>query len=293
MGTDCFVLITGYFMCKTKVRWEKFWKLVFAYEFYKVVEYSIFVLRGTEKLSREEIIKIILPISDIGSNFVDCYLIFFLFIPFLNVLVQNMTEKEHRHLAFLCIGAYSVLAALSEKYINVTLNMTQWFICLYIVASYIRLYPRLWFDTPKVWWLASASTILLTMADAAYRQLHGLRYGWYVNDCNKPLAFLSALCLFMLFRNLKVPQSKIINTLATSCFGVLIIHSGTSAMRNLLWVDAAHNVEYYFSPYLPIHAIVWTCLVYLLCIPIDMLYKRIVEEPVFQLWKHRFGGTTE
>lgn len=288
MGTDCFVLITGYFMCKAKVRWEKFWKLVFAYEFYKVIEYSIFILRGTEKLSRKEIIKIILPISDISSNFMDCYLVFFLFIPFLNILVQNMTEKEHRRLAFLCIGAYSIFAAISENYIKVTLNMVQWFICLYIVASYIRLYPRQWFDKTKVWVMASGVVVLLTMADAVYRQLHGLRYGWYVYDCNKPLAFLTALCLFMLFRNLKIPQSKIINALAASCFGVLLIHSGTSAMRNWLWEDAARNVEHFFSPYLPIHAILWTCLVFFLCVPIDMLYKRVVEEPVFRWWNRRF-----
>lgn len=287
MGSNCFVLITGYFMCKSKISMEKFLKLLLEYEFYKIIEYGIFVLVGFEQLSPDTAIRVVLPIINVGSNFVDCYLIFYLFIPFINILIQNMNEKQHRNLLFLCVGIYSILAALSEKYINVTLNMVTWFICLYIVAAYIRLYPRPRFENVKLWLLLSLGAITVTVIDVLYRQLHGREYWWYLNDCNKPLAFLVALCLFMVFRNLRIPQSKLINICGRSCFGVLLIHSGTAVVQKWLWGGLARNVDYYFSPYMPLHAIFWVVFVFIICVAIDRLRVRFIEEPLFRLAKRR------
>lgn len=43
-GINCFVLITGYFMCKSTTTINKFFKLLFEVIFYKIVIYLIFVL---------------------------------------------------------------------------------------------------------------------------------------------------------------------------------------------------------------------------------------------------------
>lgn len=285
MGSNCFVLITGYFMCKSKINMTKFLKLLLEYEFYKIAEYGIFVFAGFEQFSLDTAIRVTLPITNLNSNFVDCYLIFYLFIPFLNIMIQNMTEKQHRNLLFLCVGVYSILAALSEEYINVTLNMVTWFMCLYIVAAYIRFYPRLGFKNVRLWWLLSFGAITITVIDVLYRQLHGRNYWWYLNDCNKPLAFLVAFCLFMAFLNLRIPQSKLINACGASCFGVLLIHSGTAVVQNWLWGGIARNVEYYFSSYMPFHAVFWVLVVFFVCVLIDKIRICFIEKPLFGFGK--------
>jgi hypothetical protein len=40
-GIDCFVLITGYFMCTSNITVKKFLKLLMEIEFYKIVIYLI------------------------------------------------------------------------------------------------------------------------------------------------------------------------------------------------------------------------------------------------------------
>ena len=93
IGINCFVLITGYFMCKSNITIKKFLKLVLEVEFYKIVIYLLFIICGYETVSLSGIFKAVLPITSIGTNFTGCFLVFYLCIPFLNILVRNMSEK--------------------------------------------------------------------------------------------------------------------------------------------------------------------------------------------------------
>lgn len=78
IGINCFVLLTGYFMCKSNITVRKLLKLILEVEFYKVIIYAIFVLSGYEQISLMGIVKAILPITSIGTNFTGCFLVFYL-----------------------------------------------------------------------------------------------------------------------------------------------------------------------------------------------------------------------
>lgn len=65
-GINCFVLITGYFMCKSSITIRKFLKLLLQIEFYKIIIYAIFVLSGYEQLTLKGIAKAFLPVYDIS-----------------------------------------------------------------------------------------------------------------------------------------------------------------------------------------------------------------------------------
>ena len=45
-GINCFVMITGYFMCKSNITLKKFLKLLLEVEFYKILFYLIFLITG-------------------------------------------------------------------------------------------------------------------------------------------------------------------------------------------------------------------------------------------------------
>ena len=95
LGINCFVLITGYFMCKSNITLKKFLKLFLQIEFYKIIFFLIFTLTGYQEFSLKAMIKMLLPIFGIGTGFTSSYLVFFLFIPFMNILIKNMNEKQH------------------------------------------------------------------------------------------------------------------------------------------------------------------------------------------------------
>lgn len=50
-GINCFVLITGYFMCKSQITVQKFFKLLFEVLFYNILIYFVFVACKYEKFS--------------------------------------------------------------------------------------------------------------------------------------------------------------------------------------------------------------------------------------------------
>lgn len=72
-GINCFVLITGYFMCKSHITARKFLKLLLEVEFYNILIYCSFILSGYEIFSISNCIKAISPIKSISNGFVSCF----------------------------------------------------------------------------------------------------------------------------------------------------------------------------------------------------------------------------
>ena len=140
IGINCFVMITGYFMCKSSITLRKFAKLLGEIMFYKIGIGLIFLITGYEPLCLKSLVKTFLPVSSVETNFVGCYILFFLFIPFLNILIRNMTEKQHILLLLLCGFTYVFFGTI--KKMPVSMNYVSWFIVLYFMASYIRMYPK-------------------------------------------------------------------------------------------------------------------------------------------------------
>ena len=62
IGINCFVLITGYFMCTSQITVRKFLKLLLEVEFYKLLFFVIFVGTGYEAFSFSGFIKALLPV---------------------------------------------------------------------------------------------------------------------------------------------------------------------------------------------------------------------------------------
>lgn len=137
-GINCFVMITGYFMCKSNITIRKILKLVLEVIFYNFVIYFIFVSFGKSDFSIKEIILCFLPIKSIADGFTSCFIAFYLAIPFLNVLVQNMTKRQHQLLICLCLFIYTFIGMV--PIFKLKMNYVSWFCVLYFIASYIRLH---------------------------------------------------------------------------------------------------------------------------------------------------------
>lgn len=277
---NCFILITGYFMCKSQITVKKFVKLLAEVMFYHIVIGLIFFLTGYEPFSIKGFISMFFPVREVGQNFTGCFLIFYLFIPFLNILIHNIDEKKHLLLLGLCAITYIFFGTFHK----VTMNYVSWFMVLYIIASYIRLYPKPWFTKTRLWGGLTALSIfvsVLSIACCAYfSSLLGLGSAYsFVQDSNTFLAITNGVCSFMFFNNLKVPQSKFINTVAASTFGVLLIHANSDTMRKWLWKDMLNNVGVYDTSFFALHAIGSVLLIFTLCIVIDYLRIRFLERP--------------
>lgn len=282
-GINCFVMITGYFMCKSSITVRKFVKLVSEWLFYRYLIHAVFIVTGYESLSIKRLIEIVVPITQISTSFISCYVLFFLFIPFLNILISHLSEKQHLSLLLLTGFTYIVLGTVHR----VTMNYVSWFMVLYLIASYIRIYPKAWMKNNRICGFCFMFAVLLSAASVVVCTRIGISSFFFVIDSNTFLAVMIGVFGFMFFRNLKIPYNKLINTIAASTFGVLCIHAHSDAMRQWLWKDLLDNVGHYG---MTLHAVLSVVGVFSICVIIDIIRIHLVERPFLRWWDNHWDS---
>lgn len=290
-GINCFVLITGYYMCKSQITLRKGLKLLLEVLFYNISIYFFFVIYGYSNFSTSSLLKNVNPFNSISDGFTSCYLIFYCFIPFLSILVKYMTKRQHTILLSIGLLFFSILPNLFIEY---RFNYVSWFIVLFFIGSYLRLYePFANLNIHKLAILFSSSialswlSVLLCSLWITYSKWPIHHSYFMVSDSNKPLAIITAVFAFMFFKKLNISYHKSINTIAASTFGVLCIHANSDTMRQWLWWSLLKNVENY-SGNIFLHAILSILLVYTICTILDFMRIRYIEQPFFKFYDSLF-----
>ena len=290
IGINCFMMITGYFMCKSNITVKKFAKLFLEVMFYRIVIYAVFRISGYEPFSFKFLADRFIPITKVEQGFTSCFIVFFLFIPFLNKLVQNLNEKQHLALIGLCSFTYIVFGTLHR----VAMNYVSWFIVLYFISSYIRLYPKQWFSNTKITGILLLFSVVLSACSVIGCAWVGTKIGknspfFFVTDSNTFLAVAVGIFAFLFFKNIRIPYSRIINTVAASTFGVLLIHANSGTMRHWLWKDAVDCTGHYGDRFMPLYAIACVLAIFTVCTLIDILRINCLEKPFFGFWDKHCG----
>lgn len=287
VGINCFVMITGYFMCESKITLKKWLKLLLEIYFYKVSIYIVFAVAGFYTISLRSIVNLILPINSLQKNFSDCFIVFYLTIPFWNILVHNMTKKQHQLLLLLLLFCYTLMGSIPS--FDIDFNYISWFGVIYLMASYIRLHPTKLFNDRHRWGWITLALVIISMCSVAYIHWKTFAGYFFVSDSNKILAVLVAVSSFLWFRNLEIRQSKFINTVAASTFGVLLIHSGSGSMMKWLWEDLFNVSAHFTLPtiQLILYSVSVVLVVYSACTIIDHLRIRLLEKPFFDWYDKR------
>ena len=138
LGINCFVLITGYFMCRSNITIKKFVKLLAEVLFYSIVIFSIFCICGYESFQIKLFVKCVFPFYDISTGFTSCYLIFYLLIPYLNILINQLNQKQYMRLLGIVLVIYTIIPSVPKM--SITFNYVSWFCIIYLIGAFIRLY---------------------------------------------------------------------------------------------------------------------------------------------------------
>ncbi len=292
-GINCFIILSAYFMCEKEITAQKIVKLVAEIIFYKTAFYLIFCVTGYTRFTVGQMRSALLPITAVGGDFVSAFLLFYLFIPFLNIFIRHLNEKLHIRLILLCLFIYTVMGTI--PWFTVTMNYVSWFIVLYFIGAYLRLYPKPIFDNFKL-----QGTLFLLSVIAAVISIHAFAeiywasadranspyYPWaLLSDCNRPLAVLVAVTGFLFFKNLKIGYHKWINTISASTFGVLLIHANSNLMRQWLWVDTLKVKEYYKTPWTALHMAGSVLGILLVATVIDQIRIHTIEKSFLRLFQ--------
>lgn len=136
--------------------------------------------------------------------------------------------------------------------------------------------------------MTGIAVLLSTLSVIACAWL-GLKIGrnmafFFVTDSNTFLAVLTGVSAFLFFKNIKLRYNKVVNAIASTTFGILLIHANSDAMRQWLWKDVLDNVGAYDSAWMPLHAIGSVVMVFAVCSIFDLFRIRFVERSCLAWW---------
>ena len=138
-GINCFLLVTGFFMCKQSFTWRKFLKLYLEVKFYTLLLPVIFWAIGKQELSFQYCFRTLFwEFTNMGAAFTPTFLALFLLIPFINRLINAMDKKSHARLLFLLMLFYTIAGSF---FLNDFYEYIGWYVTVYLIGAYLRLYP--------------------------------------------------------------------------------------------------------------------------------------------------------
>ena len=211
--------------------------------------------------------------------------------PFINMLLQKLDKKTYQILIVFQLILWCIIPTFTSS--NYQSNSLVWFITLYCVAGYVRLFdlnPR--FTTKSYIGFFVLFSALRYLSCVALMVL-GTRIPFAASNSlffysqQSILTFLSALSLFMVFKKCNIGYIKWINVVASATFGVYLIHEN-DIIKHLLWSEVFKNAQYQDSIFLIPYSIVVVAIVYVACTLIDLLRQQFIEKP-FMILVNRYS----
>lgn len=298
---NIFVLFSGYFMCQSEHSLRRIIKLFLQVQFYAIVMFVTLWMLGYETFSLKRILALFTWMATgINKSFTASFLLFYLFIPFYNVLVSSLDRKSLRLLTAGIVMSFVVPFTFFGN--HDVFNWPVWYAAIYFTGACIRLHPFTWMSHNRV-----CLPLLMFFVSGAF--LSAWLYDWNVvhsypflplkmvgtffgvaESCSLTAWVLGSL-FFLVFRNLKLPYSPIINAVASTTFGVLLIHAAGPAMRQFLWCATVDVQGHFLSggSHFALYMLTSVIVIFACCSALDYLRIVFLEKPFFR-WLNHYRG---
>ena len=208
--------------------------------------------------------------------------------PFLNRFINTVSKKEYIRFLLTALTLWSIIPTLfgvfynsTEIYFNMAESMLYynrliWFIIIYFVGAYIRLYPIKAFDNIKnslvfsaaVFGFMELSIVAIEMLSGFFGKLGTTEPAYFWPPNSVPM-FLLSVGVFNIFLKTEVPHNKLINLLASTTLGIYLLHDGI--LNEYLWENVFKNASHQESPYLILYILGTAIIVFAVCAVIDLL----------------------
>jgi surface polysaccharide O-acyltransferase-like enzyme len=232
VGVNIYILISGYFLCKSKYKLQKTVRLVFETFVFSMGIYLTLVTFGFVTFSIKTLVTSLFPVFFGEYWFVSVYLVLYLLSPYLNLVITNLTKESHLKMLSLLFAIDCVWQFIYGG-INLGVNYGVGlfhFIFLYLLSSYIREYGFVIKNLKKSHYIFIYILLSLTISIGGF-VLSGKIDRIYAY--NSPLVVCMAYSIFMFFKHLSI-KSNVINKSAVYVFGIYLIHDN-DFMRDMLW----------------------------------------------------------
>ena len=294
-AVNCFALASGYILINVKYKFHKIISMYFQVWFYSVAITLLFFILFPGTYSLGTILHSVLPFTAGRYWYFSAYFGLYLLIPFINIMLNSLTKKQHFTLSIILFVLFSFLPVIAFHYgVLSTQNGFSflWLAIIYIWGAYFGKYKlQLKKSTSFILFFACS---ILTFADcfnffssdipvvskiAALIQLE--RY-------DSPTVVLAAIALLALFSNIEVSNNnviKIIKFIAPLNFGIYLIHNN-QLMKNDVVLKYLPEIGKLATPKMILFSVLAMLFIWFVCITIEWgrfhLFKLLKIETLSQ-----------
>ena len=290
-SVNVYVMISGYYSVDTRFSLRKFIKLWCEIFFYSVVIGAVCFAAGIvsfeEHANLFELQYLVFPVSNGHYWFATAYMILMLIAPFLGRGFKALNKLQHGFILICLLVFTCVFKSIFPMHMMGLEDHgcgLQWFITLYVLAAYIRLYGLPFCKTKAgsaisyVFWSVLVVPCIILMYGMENGDIGGLHFenaSLLVDDYNHLLVLLSSVGLFMIFVNMKPIKGKaaaLISKISACTFGVYLIHAHiylANAWPKWLGVSAPRQAMR------PVHLIASVLGIFVVCCIIDFIRQII------------------
>ena len=300
VAANCYVLIAGYFLVEAEWKCKKLIMLVTQILFYSLLVPVVCALAGIGNVrswTLYEWITAVLPLQMEHYWFATAYVLMFVLSPLLAAGARQLSKRQLELAIGLLLIYFCVFKSLSPILLATDKYGYDypWFICLFLIAAYIRLYGSgddgLQIGKYRLFTSAKASAgwyVFFALAIFAVSVVLGVitarigKFEYYMNmvfSYNHILTLLAAVSLFYAFKHWEPKEGKsnrFLCKIAPYTFGVYLIHENV-AIRDLWtgWFEVERVKDsLLFVPYM---VLVIICL-FVVCMAIDYIRTCIFKK---------------
>lgn len=280
---SAFMLISGYFLYRKPFRVRTVFRLWLQVWFYSVVFGAVCFLSGTVQLTAGNLLKTVFPFTSNQYWFFSTYIVIYLIFPFLNKGIDGLSRKQHQAaivLGFVLVPLFATFAA--ERW-TIGTNSIEIFIILYFVGAYFNRYG-VCVSAGRAAALSACCMILEILSLFGMRIVYRLTgindVAYFVWDQNKIFPVLTAIALFLLFKQIRVRHIRMISFLSSSVFGVYLFHNGWA--KEFLFGRLFDDSATYDTNLLLPQMILAVCTIFAAGILLDKVRIRLFERPVLK-----------
>ena len=293
-GINTYILISGFFLSKSKIKASRVIVLICQVYFYTILISVAMQITGIYAMNFDnslyKLVQYLFPISSEHYWFVTAYVIMYVFSPVLNAGVEKLSRKQ---LKTVIIGLL-IWFCFVKSFVPVLFPTDRfgydygWFMVLYLIAAYIRKYDVVLFYTAKKSALVYiiSSVIIAAMSISLYYINYYTggfnHYQQMMFSYNFIFTLTASLGLFSVFRFLRMRENRfadVVRFIGPLTFGIYLLHMHVEIRdRWVVWLENIFGpVDLGSIPLFIWHALRCILIVFAAGIFVDWIRKMIFD----------------
>lgn len=243
IGVEIFLIISGYFMVKSKFKIRKIITLWCQVFFYSIsLALLEFCINKPNNINKLDIIEYFIPINSLKYGFITNYVHIYILSPFIIKFIKTLKNKDLRKFIIVCgimyILSNNFLIGAKIEYFENTFG----FIFFFIIGCYFRMYGSRYFEKNVIKNISISILIVIIyigskiLIEKVNIQSNGVNdfINRFINlGVNSVFTLYISISLFYYFLKIKVKNS-FINYIASCSLSVYLIQEHPM-FRNIIW----------------------------------------------------------